>query len=85
MTLPISASMLNIEEGKTTVEGKVINVKANKGDPLKFRVSLVDETGAEMGTQEVTVTAPEVEAETDFKAEFTTAKAPAGWKYAVVK
>ncbi len=77
--------VLNIEEGKTTVEGKVINVKANKGDPLKFRVSLVDETGADMGTQEVTVTAPEVEAETDFKAEFTTAKAPAGWKYAVVK
>lgn len=74
---------VNTDEGKTTVEGKVINVKGTKGDPLKFRVSLLDETGAEMGAQDVTVTAPEVEAETDFKVEFTTPKAPAGWKYSV--
>ncbi len=74
---------VNTDEGKTTVEGKVINVKGTKGEPLKFRFSLIDETGAEMGAQDVTVTAPEVEAETDFKVEFTTAKAPAGWKYSV--
>jgi tetratricopeptide (TPR) repeat protein len=72
------------EGKKTTVEGKIVNVKATKGQPMKIKVSLLDVSGNVIGSQDVSVAAPDVEAEVDFKAEFTTETAPAGWKYEVV-
>ena len=81
---PILVTMTT-EEKKTTVEGKILNIKATKGQPMKIRLSIVDATGKELGSQDVSVAAPDVEAEADFKAEFTTDAAPAGWKYAIIK
>ena len=81
----VAGVLMTVEDKKTTVEGKMINIKTTKGQPMKIRVSLLDSTGKEIGAQDVSVIAPDVEAEADFKAEFTTEVAPAGWKYAVVK
>lgn len=81
----VHSIVLTTADKKTTVEGKIINVKMTKGQPMKIRLSLLDQTGAELGAQDVSVTAPDVEAEADFKVEFTTEKAPAGWKYVVAK
>jgi tetratricopeptide (TPR) repeat protein len=76
--------VMTTAEKKTTVEGKIVNIKATKGQPMKIKVSVLDVSGAVIGTQDISVAAPDVDAETDFKAEFTTEVAPAGWKYEVV-
>ena len=81
----VTAITMTTEEKKTTVEGKIINIKTTKGQPMKIRVTVVDATGKELGAQDISVVAPDVEAEADFKAEFTSDAAPAGWKYAIVK
>ena len=81
----VTGITLTTVEKKTTVEGKIINVKTTKGQPMKVKFSLVNAAGAEIGSQEVSVVAPEVEAEADFKAEFTTDAPPAGWKYEILK
>ena len=81
----VTGITMTTEEKKTTVEGKIINVKTTKGQPMKIRLSLVDATGKEVGSQDISVVAPDVEAEEDFKAEFTTDAPPAGWKYAIIK
>jgi tetratricopeptide (TPR) repeat protein len=81
----VTGLVMTTVDKKTTVEGKIINVKTTKGQPMKIKLSLLNAAGAEIGSQEVSVTAPEVEAEADFKAEFTTDAAPAGWKYEILK
>lgn len=81
----VAGIVMTTEDKKTTVEGKIINVKTTKGQPMKMRLSLLDASGKEIGAQDISVVAPEVEAEADFKAEFTTDAPPAGWKYAIVK
>jgi tetratricopeptide (TPR) repeat protein len=81
----VTGLALTTVDKKTTVEGKIINVKTTKGQPMKIKFSLLNATGAEIGSQEVSVVAPEVEAEADFKAEFTTDAPPAGWKYEILK
>jgi tetratricopeptide (TPR) repeat protein len=81
----VTGIAMTIDGKKVTVEGKLINIKTTKGQPMKIKLSLVDAAGTVIGTQDVTVTAPEVEAEEDFKAEFTVEGTPAGWKYAIVK
>jgi tetratricopeptide (TPR) repeat protein len=85
LAFEVTGIVMTTADKKTTVEGKIINVKTPKGQPMKIKLSLLNNAGAEIGTQEVSVVAPEVEAEADFKAEFTTEAAPAGWKYSVVK
>jgi tetratricopeptide (TPR) repeat protein len=81
----VSDIAMTVEGKKATVEGKLINIKTTKGQPMKIKLSLLDVAGTVIGTQDVSVTAPEVEAETDFKAEFTVEGTPAGWKYSIVK
>jgi tetratricopeptide (TPR) repeat protein len=81
----VSAITMTIEGKKVMVEGKMVNIKTTKGQPMKIKLSVVDPAGAVIATQDVTVTAPEIEAEEDFKAEFTVEGTPAGWKYAIVK
>ncbi len=81
----VTAITMTTEDKKTTVEGKIVNIKTTKGQPMKIRVAVVDATGKELGAQDLSVVAPDVEAEAEFKAEFTTDAAPAGWKYAIVK
>ncbi len=81
----VVAITMTTEEKKTTVEGKIINIKTTKGQPMKIRVSIVDATGKELGAQDLSIVAPDVEAEADFKAEFTSDAPPAGWRYTIVK
>lgn len=81
----VTGLAMTTEDKKTTVEGKIVNVKTTKGQPMKIKLSLLNVAGQEIGSQEVSVVAPDVEAEADFKVEFTTDAPPAGWKYEVVK
>jgi uncharacterized membrane protein len=80
----VTAITADVQENKVTIEGKVVNIKTTKGQPMKFRLAVVDSTGKELAAQDVSVTAPDVEAEADFKAEFNVS-GYAGWKYSVVK
>ncbi len=80
----VVAPLMTVDGNKVTVDGKIVNIKTTKGQPMKIKFTLIDAAGAELGSQEVSVPAPDVEAEADFKADFTVQGTPAGWKYVVV-
>ena len=81
----VTAIVVDQTDKKVTIEGKVINIKTTKGQPMNFKLSIVDASGKELGSKDITVTAPDVEAEADFKAEFENVANYAGWKYSIVK
>jgi tetratricopeptide (TPR) repeat protein len=80
----VTGITVDVQDKKVTIEGKVVNVKMTKGQPMKFRLAVVDAAGTELAAQDISVTAPDVEAEADFKAQFDVS-GYAGWKYAIVK
>lgn len=81
----VAAVTPEIAGKKVTLTGTLINVKVPKGQPMKLRVSILSPTGAELGTKEVSVAAPDAEGEAEFKAEFDITGEYGGWKYALVK
>jgi tetratricopeptide (TPR) repeat protein len=80
----VTAITADVQENKVTIEGKVVNIKTTRGQPMKFRLSVVDAAGKELAAQDLSVTAPDVEGEADFKAEFNVT-GYAGWKYSIAK
>jgi tetratricopeptide (TPR) repeat protein len=80
----VTAITTDVQENKVTIEGKVVNIKTTRGQPMKFRLAVVDASGKELAAQDLSVTAPDVEAEADFKAEFNVT-GYAGWKYSIIK
>jgi tetratricopeptide (TPR) repeat protein len=80
----VTGIVADVQDNKVTIGGKIVNVKTTKGQPMKIRLAVVDTAGKELGVKEVSVTAPDVESEADFKAEFDVT-GYAGWKYSIVK
>ena len=74
----------DVQENKVTIEGKIVNIKTTRGQPMKIRLAVVDASGKELAAKDIAVTAPDVEAEADFKEEFNVT-GYAGWKYTIVK
>ena len=82
LTFEVTGIVADVQEKKVTLEGKVVNIKTPKGQPMTFRLAVVDAAGTELDAKDITVTAPEIEGEADFKAEFDVT-GYAGWKYSV--
>ena len=81
----VTALEFDVQEKKVTINGKVVNVKTTKGQPMNFKLSIVDTAGNELASKDISVVAPDVEAEAEFKAEFDNVANYAGWKYTIVK
>lgn len=71
--------------GKYTVMGRITNVKAPAGAPLKINFQLVDKTGNAVGQKEIVVNAPAAEASERFTAEIDAPDTVENWKYSVVR
>lgn len=73
------------ENGEARVSGNVVNLKGTPGQPVKLTFSFLGKDGSVLGTQDVTVTAPAVEDQVEFKAAFKTDKPLGGWSYVVAR
>ncbi len=76
--------LLTVTPGEITLTGGVVNLKGKAGQPAKIRIHFVARDGSTIETQEISVTLPEVQGATAFKAAIKTDKPIAGWKYEVV-
>jgi tetratricopeptide (TPR) repeat protein len=61
------------------MSGRVRNVRAAAGQPIRFRVLLLSASGQVLGTQDVEVAAPAVEQHADFEVQIPVAEA-VGWR-----
>lgn len=85
MPATVSDLMIVPGEGSATVEGTLRNNGAEAGSPVRVQVTLLGLDGSELGTQEVTVTAPASEETTQFTATVPgVTQQIAGWKYRVM-
>lgn len=83
--LPFAVTNLRFGQNETevTLSGAVKNRKLNQGDPVKLRITFLDQNGGVAGSQEVTVTAPAAESTAPFevKVEVQSGTVVRGWKY----
>lgn len=70
---------------KLTVMGRMINLKAAQGSPLKINFMLVDKTGATVGQQEITATAAAAGEPARFSVEIPAPETAEFWKYEIVR
>jgi tetratricopeptide (TPR) repeat protein len=85
--MPATVADLLIQPGDGTamVEGSLRNNAAEAGTPVRLQITLLGLDGTELGTQEVTVTAPERDASTEFQATVpNVTQQIAGWKYRIM-
>lgn len=68
-------------EGKVRVSGLLQNAKLAAGTPVTIEMSIVGKDGQTVGTQEITVSAPEAEQAVSFEAEIEVSGEPAGFRY----
>jgi tetratricopeptide (TPR) repeat protein len=85
--LPVEITDVSLtnEDGSVKLSGKLVNLKATAGQPVKLTISFLGKDGAVVGTQEVSVVAPAVEDQTAFTAAFKSTTPVGGWRYVVVK
>ena len=66
------------------IAGAVVNFKGKVGEPVKLRFHFLGKNGQDLGTQEVTVSLPEVQGAAPFKVSIKTKEEVAGWKYVIL-
>src|SRR5690606_39576578 len=71
--------MMVAGEGSVTFTGSVVNLKLQAGTPVRIRMIARGEGGAEVGSQEVTVEAPEAEQSVSFEAVVEVSGDVLGW------
>ena len=83
--LPFEVTNIQVIPGDGTLQvvGSIVNLKAEPGSQLTVRFSTIDKDGNELTGEDITVTAPEVDATTNFQATLTNPAEAAGWKYVV--
>lgn len=74
-----------LDEGEVRVTGSFKNLKLSPGQAVTLRLSLLAASGAVLGTQDVTVSAPAAESATVFRATVPFQGELAGWKYELVR
>jgi tetratricopeptide (TPR) repeat protein len=81
--LRFGQSEVSENETEVTLSGAVKNRKLNEGDPVKLRITFLDQNGGVAGSQEVTVTAPAAESTVPFEAKVQVQSGTVvrGWKY----
>ena len=75
-------AMVVSEAGEAKITGKIVNLKAAEGQPIKLTFSFLGKDGKVLGTQDVTVTAPKEEEQVEFNTSLKATEALGGWKYA---
>lgn len=80
----LSVQMAPVQEGKTTIRGMIRNATLEAGTPVTLRFILLDDAGAELSSQQVTVSAPAQEGDAVFEVELEAPGEVSGWKYEVV-
>jgi len=85
MTFEVEGLQVVPANDKVMVMGKVKNLKAAAGTPLKINFILLNDAGAGVAEQEVSVNAPAVGETDGFSAEITAPESASAWKYVVVK
>jgi tetratricopeptide (TPR) repeat protein len=73
-----------VADKKVTISGSLFNVKVPKGQPMKLKVSVLSPAGAELGSKEISVAAPEAEGEAEFTAAIDIPGESRGWKYVLI-
>lgn len=71
--------------GEITVMGRMLNLKAAEGTPLKIRFMLIDAQGATVAEQEVTATAAAAGEPASFTVQIPAPETAEFWKYEIVK
>lgn len=66
------------------LQGTIQNMNMNAGAPIRLRVTFLDVKGTEVGTTDVTVSAPAPEQTAGFEASLAQGEGVVGWKYALV-
>lgn len=85
MKLTVSDVLVEPVDNAATVSATVKNNGAEAGASLQFEVTLIDKDGAEMGTEQATVTAPEKDATTTVEVTVpNVTRQVAGWKYRII-
>jgi tetratricopeptide (TPR) repeat protein len=83
LPIEVSGIQTSFEQGEYTIQGNVVNLKATEGQPVNLVVSFLGKDGSVLGTENITVKAPKVEDQVEFKASFKTDKPLGGWKYMI--
>lgn len=83
LTVEVGSIQLAAADQSVRVVGSVTNVKLTAGTPIKLQFTLLDNTGATIASQEVSLTAPDQQKSVPFSFEVTTDTPVAGWKYEV--
>ncbi|MEX2282369.1 MAG: hypothetical protein WEE89_07785 [Gemmatimonadota bacterium] len=84
MTFMVENVTLTLGAGEVSLSGGVVNLKSTAGQPARIKVHFIGKDGSTIESQDVTVTLPEVQGATPFKATIKTDKPVAGWKYEVI-
>jgi tetratricopeptide (TPR) repeat protein len=85
LRLTVDNLQVTAQGGTAQITGELRNVSAEAGTPITLRVTLLSINGATIGTETITINAPEPEATTTFEASVATEGGElAGWKYEVV-
>jgi tetratricopeptide (TPR) repeat protein len=83
--LPVEITDLAMQDAndETTISGKLINVAAPQGAKIPVKLEVLKADGTVLVTADVTVDAPDVEAEQEFSVKLPTPKEAAGVRYTV--
>jgi hypothetical protein len=75
---------LRAGRGTATVLGDIINKTMTAGQPLRLRFTFFGAGNANLGTRDVTVTLPPVDAASAFQVDFESTQPVEGYSYAVL-
>lgn len=80
---PFEVLDINLMPGsnRVTVSGQIMNLKVQSGTPIRLRFTLMAESGATIGSEEVSVVAPEANAAVPFEVAIPVSGDLGGWKY----
>lgn len=80
---PVEVNDISIRTGdeEIQVSGLVKNLKVKEGEAIRLAFSVFSSTGAVIGREEVTITAPMAETSTNFQVTIPVEGEFAGWKY----
>jgi tetratricopeptide (TPR) repeat protein len=72
------------EDDEAVITGELTNLKAAVGSPIQLRITLLGIDGSPLGTQLITINAPDAEATAQFRTASSIEGEIAGWKYEIV-
>jgi tetratricopeptide (TPR) repeat protein len=81
--LPFEVADVIVTPGSDEIQvsGRVVNLTTAQGSPMRFRFVVIDEKGAELASEDVTVTAPATTESARFNFTLAVPEGAAGWKY----